>query len=113
MNRYISSTAKNESLKLFDLNTGYLKNVSDVIRLACQHQVCASGVVGLGVALSSLKFPGHENSAAQLQRFLDGNDRSNNFSGMADIYDEGAHWNTHVYCLPQNTQLNSAINCSQ
>ncbi len=112
MNRNISSAAKDEPLHLFDASSGYIRSTSDVIRLACTQQVCASGRVGVGVTLSNLKYPGHESSEKQIQRFLDSNDEANNFSGLADLYDEGLRWNTHVYCVPQETELSTVVNCS-
>ncbi len=36
----------------------------------------------------------------QVKRFIDGNDQSNNFNGKVDIFNEGLHWNTQVYCIP-------------
>ena len=111
MNRYISSAAKDEPSALFDPDTGYLKSTSDVIRLACTQRVCASGTLSLGVALSPLKYPGHENSDKRVQRFVDGNDEVNDFSGMASLYDEGLRWNTHVYCVPRQLQLDHIVDC--
>ncbi len=111
-NRYVSSAAKERPLSSFDVSTGYLRAPADVIQVACSQRICASGRLAVGVALTNLKYPGHESSEKLVQRFIDGNDEANNDLGLADIYDEGMRWNTHVYCVPDQLQISTAIDCS-
>ena len=111
-NRNVSSAAKARPLSSFDESTGYLNSPADVIHVACANRICASGRLAVGVALTHLKFPGHESEDKFIQRFLDGNDAANNSLGLADLYDEGLRWNTHVYCVPDKLEINTAINCS-
>lgn len=114
-NRFVSSAAKSLNDTLFDTNTGYIKSPYYVEVLACQLNVCASGVIGRGVALSNLKVPGHteDGQAKLVRRFIDGKDTANNFSGLADLWEAGLKWNDHVYCVPADisTDLN-VIDCS-
>lgn len=116
LNRYISSEAQNESLNSFDPNTGYIKNKVDVIRIACTKKICESGKVVQGVALSNLRTRGFEDDATQQpkQRFLDGNDKANNFSGLSDVYDRGIRWNTHLYCADSSASndLPNTFDCA-
>lgn len=114
-NRFVSSAAKSLNNTLFDSNTGYIKSPYYVEVLACQLNVCASGVIGRGVAHSNLKVPGHteDGQAKLVRRFIDGKDTSNNFSGLADLWEAGLKWNDHVYCVPADisAELN-VIDCS-
>lgn len=114
LNRYVSSEAQDEGLGSFDPHTGYLRSSTDVIRIACQKNICESGAVVPGVSLSSLRVRGHETSNFQKQRFIDGNDESNDFSGFATIYDRGIRWNTHIYCTDDTlqTDLPNTFDCS-
>jgi hypothetical protein len=98
LNRYISSEAQDEVLGAFDPQTGYLNSTVDVIRIACSRKICESGLVVPGVALSNLRTRGHEADVSQRKRFIDGDDDSNNFSGLNTLYDRGLRWNTHIYC---------------
>ncbi|WP_127717616.1 hypothetical protein [Halobacteriovorax sp. HLS] len=99
-NRYVSSEAKDLAPALIDEETGYIKSRVTVQQLACTKRACASGYVGYGIAHTDLKVPGHEANDMQVKRFIDGNDQSNNFNGKVDIFNEGLHWNTQVYCIP-------------
>ncbi|MCP4913023.1 MAG: hypothetical protein GY909_07880 [Oligoflexia bacterium] len=110
-NRYISSAAKDEPVSSFDATTGYLNSTSDVIRLACQQNACASGRVRTGISLSNLKVKGHETSDVFVKRFVDGDDQSNNQNGFSDLYDAGLRWNTHIYCVPVDSTLDGIVEC--
>lgn len=102
-NRYVSSAAKDLNLGLFDPDTGYINSPSIVEQLACLQNICASGVLARGVALSNLKVPGHEaeNDNYFIRRFIDGNNQSTNFEGKADLFDAGLRWNNQLYCVPE------------
>jgi len=108
-NRYISSEGNGISPSLIDEKTGYIKSASIVQTLACQVNACESGVIGTGIALTDLKFKGHENDAKMITRFIDGDDLSNNFNGKADLFNDGMRWNTHVYCVPTDAAANSDV----
>tara|TARA_R110002072_G_scaffold276051_1_gene437549 strand:- start:299073 stop:304058 length:4986 start_codon:yes stop_codon:yes gene_type:complete len=111
-NRYVSSAAKEEPVASFDPKTGYLNSTSDVIRLACQQNACASGRVRTGVSLSNLKVKGHETSNVFVKRFIDGDDQSNSQNGLNELYDAGLRWNTHIYCVPIDSQLDGIVECT-
>ena len=114
LNKYVSSEAQEEVGLNFNPETGFL-NSSDVIRIACQKRICESGLLIPGVVLSNLKTRGHENNNKQKQRFIDGGDEANNKNGLADLFDLGLKWNTHIYCFSEDftesDQLGSVISC--
>ncbi|MFT4537458.1 MAG: hypothetical protein ACI9P5_004843, partial [Saprospiraceae bacterium] len=108
-NRFISSAAQDENISNFEPDTGYLKSTSLVTNLACNQNICASGVMALGIAYSNLRIPGFENatvgvggSPVPVSRFrlIDGDDLANNPNGQADFFDAGLRWNNQVYCVP-------------
>jgi hypothetical protein len=107
-NRYVSSEAKDLAPALIDEKSGYIKSNVSVQQLACTKQACASGFVGYGILHTDLKVPGHEANDISVRRFIDGNSQANNFNGKVDIFDEGLHWNTHVYCIPEELASASA-----
>jgi hypothetical protein len=110
LNKYVSSTAKDEPLTSFDTETGYLDS-GTTTKLICEKNICASGSFATGITISSLRVPGHDTKADEsIIRFLDGTDNSNNFSGLVDLYDEGLRWNTHFYCVP--AEYENAIPCN-
>lgn len=115
-NRFVSSAASSLNDTLFDTSTGYIKSPYYVEVLACQLNVCASGVIGRGVALSNLKVPGHETSEKFVRRFIDGKTPANDFSGLASLWEAGLKWNEHVYCVPADISADSSalsiIDCS-
>ncbi len=113
-NRYISSGAKDLSSGEIDPKSGFIKNFDTVIRLACQINACASGKVVLGVSHSDLKVPGtkHQGSSYRHKRFIDDNSDASNFSGLADLYDDGLRWNNNVYCAPVDSNLPNTFDCS-
>jgi hypothetical protein len=102
LNRYISSEGAGLADNLYDSASGFIKSPTFVEQLACQKRICASGTLARGVVHSPLKVRGHESSQRTFRRFLDGNDDSNNFSGLATLFDEGLRWNNHVYCAPES-----------
>ncbi|TNF28571.1 MAG: hypothetical protein EP319_08735 [Deltaproteobacteria bacterium] len=101
-NRFVSSAAKEIAESEFD-DDGFITSPTTLERLACTQKICASGVVARGVALANLMYPGHEESDhadKRIRRFIDSGNKSNNFSGLADLYDAGLKYNEAVYCVP-------------
>ncbi len=112
-NRNVSSEGKGLSDSDYDPETGYIKDPSLVVQLACQKRACASGHLHYGVALAQLKVPGQELSDKLKQRFVDSNAAASNYENIADYYDAGLKWNTHVYCFPSTTaDLSESVNLS-
>ena len=98
-NRYVSSEAKKLNSALFDAN-GFVMNSDYVASLACEKQMCASGVVANGVLVSLLKTPGHEDVDMKYFRFLEGT-AVDNQNQLLDLYKAGLKFNNHVYCIPK------------
>ncbi len=101
-NRFISSEAKDLPDSEFDPYTGYLKNANVAQQLACSKQVCASGKIGMGVALSNLPVHGFPKEQLRIRRFVDGDSPANAGDGINKLYDAGLRWNNHVYCVPNS-----------
>jgi len=103
-NKYVSSASAGLSANLFDSETGFMKSPANVELLACELSICESGRLARGVAHNDLKIKGPNNNAVweafRVKRFIDGNDDTNNFSGLVNLYDKGLKWNTNVYCFP-------------
>lgn len=106
-NRYVSSEAKKLSSSLFDSN-GYIRDPAYAANLACEKQMCASGKMALGVLISKLKTPGHEDLENKYFRFLEGNSTTDNLNGLLTVYDQGLKLNNHVYCIPADTDGGSS-----
>lgn len=103
-NRYVSSEAKGINEAQFEELTGFIKSPSLTIQLACEKQMCASGLYGYGVVYGEYKIRGKtsENDPTILRFFssrTEDNDR-----GQANFIDEGLRWNNHVYCIPEDFQ---------
>ena len=110
-NRYVSSHAKNINSALFDPSTGYINSPVYVETLACETNVCASGTIARGIALSELYIPGHENSPNKIRRWLDTN--APEAQGLDQLYNSGQRWNEHVYCVPSNSNVPSVVQCDK
>lgn len=110
-NRYVSSSAKDLAPTLIDKESGYIKTPATVEQLACQMNVCASGTLARGVSLSNLKIQGDEGDDKFFKRFIDDKSDASNFSGLADLYDEGLKWNDDVYCVPSDLDLDGTKIC--
>jgi len=104
-NRYVSSAAKSLNSGLIDAATGYIINAETVEQLAAQQDVCASGTLARGVALSDLKVPGHEGDEYNIHRFID---KAGEVNGFSELFDAGLHWNTNVYCFPRASGTGAA-----
>ena len=101
-NRFISSEAKELSDTEFNPYTGFIKNINVAQQLACSKQVCASGKIANGVALSNLPVHGFPKEQLRLRRFVDGDGPSNAGDGINKLYDAGLRWNNHIYCVPSS-----------
>lgn len=110
MNRYVSSVAKDLDTSLIDSQTGYITDPSVVEQLACQLDVCASGVLARGISYAALPVPGKEDSHPDYttRRFLEGNVNADNGNGILDLWEAGLRWNNHVYCAPAQIPTDSA-----
>ena len=96
-NKYVSSEGKKLSITLFDAN-GYVKDPYYVAQLACQKQMCASGVVGFGTLVTLLKIPGRADDE-KLYRFIEGA-TEDSVNGLIGLFNSGLKLNNHAYCLP-------------
>ena len=109
MNRYVSSIAKDLDSSLFDARTGYINDPSVVEQLACQLDVCASGVLARGISYAALPVPGKQESHPDYttRRFVQGHEPSDNANGILDLWRAGLKWNHHVYCAPASIPTDS------
>lgn len=101
LNKFISSTAKDAKS---DSLTGYL-NSHDVVRIACEKNICSTGVIAPGVLYSKLPISGHED-ASGIYRFIDGSLSSNDLINdsvveLIKLFDNGLKLNNHYYCAPK------------
>ncbi len=102
-NKYVSSEAKKLNTGLFDSN-GYIRDPSNVALLACEKNMCASGVVAFGVLISNLKNPGQVDLDLKLSRFLDsGSKEADDENKLLTLFKQGLKLNNHAYCLPTDT----------
>ena len=108
-NRFVSSAAKDVDGDHFDSN-GFIRSTAMVIFLACQKQVCDSGVLARGVAWSHVRVPGRslENQDILVRQFLDSkNKEEDDFNGLVQLFQKGLKWNTHLYCVPSQIDTNA------
>ncbi|MFA6238721.1 MAG: hypothetical protein WC635_15405 [Bacteriovorax sp.] len=96
-NLYVSSEAKKINSSLFDAN-GYIKDPSYVAQLACEKNMCASGVVAYGVLISKLEIPGQKEAPKKF-RFLESNTAADDANGLLTLFNRGLKLNTHAYCF--------------
>lgn len=101
LNRYVSSEAKDVSSAFFDQKTGFLKDSSYAIALACEKRLCASGVMANGIAYGKYRFKDVQDNVQnqEVLRFIE-DITFDNDTGKVDLYDEGLRWNSHLYCIP-------------
>ncbi len=109
MNRYVSSIAKDLDPSLIDSTTGFIEDPAVVEQLACQLDVCASGVLARGVSYVALPVPGKQDSHPDFttRRFVEGNQAADNGNGILDLWNAGMRWNNHVYCAPAQIPADS------
>ncbi len=110
LNRYVSSEGRGLPDNSYDSRTGYIKDPGRVQLMASQKNLCCSGTVATGVAISQLNIPIegglYINPATQLstsRRFnyrTDAVDNESTTGSVGTIFDAGVRWNNHVYCVP-------------
>jgi hypothetical protein len=109
LNRYVSSEGRGLSDSAYDASTGYIKDASQVRLLASQKNLCCSGTMMTGVAISKLPIPltgGSYNpitSTSTTRRFnyrSDSVDNNTESGSVGSTFDAGVRWNNHVYCVP-------------
>jgi hypothetical protein len=112
LNRYVSSEGRGLPDSAYDATTGYIKDPGQVRLLAGQKNICCSGNVMTGFAISQLPIPLTGGTYRQppdalntSRRFsylpespIDDNPETLN---AARRFKEGIRWNNHLYCVPQ------------
>jgi hypothetical protein len=111
LNRYVSSEGRGLPDSAYDSSTGYIKDPGQVQLLAAQKNLCCSGKVMTGVAISQLPIPLTNNTykaadaGASTRRFnyrTDDVDNNSESGSVGSIFDAGVRWNNHVYCVPSS-----------
>ena len=109
LNRYVSSEGRGLPDSAYDQATGYIKDPGQVRLMAEQKNLCCSGTVMTGVAISQLPIPltggtyRPPNSSTTVRRFnyrTDDVDNNGETGSVGAIFDAGVRWNNHVYCVP-------------
>lgn len=109
LNRYVSSEGRGLPDSAYDDKTGYIKDPGQVKLLAAQKNLCCSGNVMTGVAISQLPIPLENgtykpaDAGAMTRRFnyrTDAVDNNSESGSIGSIFDAGVRWNNHVYCVP-------------
>lgn len=109
LNRYVSSEGRGLPDSAYDPATGYIKDPAAVQLMASQKNLCCSGTVMTGVAISQLPIPLTGNTykpgdaGAATRRFnyrTDEVDNNSESGSIGSIFDAGVRWNNHVYCVP-------------
>ncbi|WPU66377.1 hypothetical protein [Peredibacter starrii] len=110
LNRYVSSEGRGLSDSAYDPATGYIKDPGQVKLIAAQKNLCCSGKVMTGVAISQLSIPLTGNtykpadSLTTTRRFnyrSDEVDNNSDTGSIGSVFDAGVRWNNHVYCVPE------------
>ncbi len=109
LNRYVSSEGRGLPDSAYDKKTGYIKDPGQVQLLAQQKNLCCSGQVMTGVAISRLSIPIEGGTfmppdmLSTSRRFnyrSDSVDDNPETGNVGSIFDAGVRWNNHVYCVP-------------
>ncbi len=106
LNRYVSSEGRGLPASAYDFTTGYIKDPGQVFAIANAKQLCCSGNIVPGSALSRLHIPmqgGDILPEAMTRRFVsreDGVDNNDQTQSIGSRYDLGFRWNNHFYCAP-------------
>ncbi|MCE3012180.1 MAG: hypothetical protein LW878_03865, partial [Proteobacteria bacterium] len=106
LNRYVSSEGRGLPASAYDPHTGYIKDPGQVFAIANAKQLCCSGNIVQGSALSRLHIPlqgGDILPEAMTRRFVyreDGVDNNDQTQSIGARYDLGFKWNNHFYCAP-------------
>lgn len=111
LNRYVSSQGAGLPDSAYDLKTGYIKDPVLVQTIAAQKNICCSGLVATGVAISRLLKPIKGDLAgipvdtlSTTRRFIYRDDIIDNNAQTGSVgtkFDRGVRWNNHLYCVPQ------------
>ena len=109
LNRYVSSEGRGLPDNAYDPYTGYIKDPAQVKIIANQKNLCCSGSVMTGVAISKLpiplndgKFKNEQNSVTRRFNYRsDAVDNNPESGSIGSIFDSGVRWNNHVYCVPE------------
>ena len=114
-NRYVSSEAGDVKDIHVNPETGYITNKGVLEDLACEKNICDSGVMAYGTLLARLPVPGHENSRYRVSRYLDGYEQDSEGRVLGQIWRAGARWNHHLYCIPRGVRIQDAtiIECGR
>lgn len=106
LNRYVSSEGRGLPDTAYDPTTGYIKDPGQVFAIANAKQLCCSGNIVQGSALSRLHIPlqgGDILPEALTRRFVyreDPVDNNDQTQSIGARYDLGFRWNNHFYCAP-------------
>jgi hypothetical protein len=103
LNRYVSSEASTLPDSMFNKETGFIDNTSSIVGLACNKNLCASGLLAFGVDYGQYKFKGASDEVDErVNRFIENtNDDGDNYTGLYDFYNKGLRLHTHLYCVPR------------
>jgi hypothetical protein len=108
LNRYVSSEGRGLPENNYDPKTGYIKDPAQVYQLAIQKNICCSGKMAQGVAVSKLHIPldgGNVANDGMTRRFVYRTDSVDNNAQTKSVgawYDVGLRWNNHWYCVPDS-----------
>jgi len=106
-NSNVSSAGHKLNRTLFD-ESGYIKNSLQVAQLACVYNMCASKTLAFGILISNLQIPGHERiDGSKINRFLEGDEMTDNRNGLLSLFNQGLKLNTHAYCVPSSMRNSS------
>lgn len=109
LNRYVSSEGRGLPDSAYDDKTGYIKDAGQVKLMAQQKNLCCSGNVMTGVAISQMSIPLTNGTykpadmTTTTRRFnyrTDAVDNNTETGSIGSIFDSGVRWNNHVYCVP-------------
>lgn len=111
LNRYVSSEGRGLTDSAYDMSTGYIKDPAQVQLLAQQKNLCCSGKVMTGVAISKLSIPltggtyipaTSQSTTTRFNYRTDEVDNNPETGSIGTIFDAGVRWNNHVYCVPSS-----------
>ncbi len=111
LNRYVSSEGRGLPDSAYDTKTGYIKDTAQVTALVRSKNLCCSGRVMTGLAISQLSIPLMNDQYAlpatltsTSRRFnyrTDDVDNNDETGSIGSFVDAGIKWNNHVYCVPE------------
>ena len=111
LNRYVSSEGRGLPDSAYDTKTGYIKDTAQVTALVRSKNLCCSGKVMTGLAISQLSIPLMNDQyplpatlTSTSKRFnyrTDDVDNNDETGSVGSFVDAGIKWNNHVYCVPE------------